>query len=241
LSSKIDYTAEEWTIVVRAPLLAGLALTLADPGGPIEAAKEAIATMKVMTAPESDEELLVAVAQEAKAMLDARKNPLDDFRPTTSNVGELVLEEMRKVDSILTTKATPQETDAFRTWLMRAAQSAADAAKEGGFLGFGAVRVSEGEQQMLAKLKATFGIRTADSGGESTGEVAASVGREGHGVPAVDLDLCTGCGICEDICPAVFEIGDDGYSHVIDEYGCESAACCQEAIDECPEGAISME
>ena len=32
------------------------------------------------------------------------------------------------------------------------AQAAADAAKEGGFLGFHAVRVSEGEQRMLDKL-----------------------------------------------------------------------------------------
>ncbi|MBN1320939.1 MAG: 4Fe-4S binding protein, partial [Thermoleophilia bacterium] len=27
------------------------------------------------------------------------------------------------------------------------------------------------------------------------------------GVPKVDPDLCTGCGICEDICPDVFEVG----------------------------------
>ncbi|NLE11215.1 MAG: hypothetical protein GX630_06880, partial [Actinobacteria bacterium] len=65
MSSKTDYTAEEWTTLVRAPLLAGLSLTLADPGGPIEAAKEAIATMKIMTTPESDAELLVAVSQDA--------------------------------------------------------------------------------------------------------------------------------------------------------------------------------
>jgi hypothetical protein len=37
------------------------------------------------------------------------------------------------------------------------AQSAADAAKEGGFLGFGAVQVSEGEQSMLEQLRVTLG------------------------------------------------------------------------------------
>ena len=41
----------------------------------------------------------------------------------------------------------------MREWLLAAAQAAADAAKEGGFLGFHAVRVSEGEQRMLDKLR----------------------------------------------------------------------------------------
>jgi hypothetical protein len=36
---------------------------------------------------------------------------------------------------------------------MDAAQEAADAAKEGGFLGFRAERVSEGEQRMLDSLR----------------------------------------------------------------------------------------
>jgi ferredoxin len=241
VSSRTDYTAEEWTALVRAPLLAGLALTLADPGGPIEAAKEAIATMKMMSAPDSQTELLVAVSQEAKSMMEDRKNPLDDFKPGTSQVGQEVLAEMRKVNSILSAKASPQEAADFVAWLMRAAQSAADAAKEGGFLGFGAVRVSEGEQEMLDQLKTVLGGAAAGTGAGATAEEAAPRGGENDGVPKIDLDLCTGCGICEDICPAVFEIGDDGYSHVIDEYGCGDAGCCQEAIDECPEGAISME
>jgi ferredoxin len=60
-------------------------------------------------------------------------------------------------------------------------------------------------------------------------------------IPKVDLDLCTGCGICEDICPDVFEVGDDGLSHVIDADACEEADCCEEAAEECPEGAISLE
>ena len=49
-------------------------------------------------------------------------------------------------------KADPDDAAAFRAWLLAVAQAAADAAKEGGFLGFHAVRVSEGEQRMLDKL-----------------------------------------------------------------------------------------
>jgi hypothetical protein len=49
-------------------------------------------------------------------------------------------------------KATPEEAEAFRAWLKTAAQEAANAAKEGGFMGWHAERVSEGEQRMLDKL-----------------------------------------------------------------------------------------
>ena len=43
--------------------------------------------------------------------------------------------------------------------------------------------------------------------------------------PSVDEDLCIGCGRCEEPRPAVLEVGDDGYSHVIDAEGCKAAGC----------------
>ena len=57
----------------------------------------------------------------------------------------------------MTEKASAEEADAYRAWLKDAAQEAANAAKEGGFFGFHAVRVSEGEQRMLDKLAEVLG------------------------------------------------------------------------------------
>lgn len=57
--------------------------------------------------------------------------------------------------------------------------------------------------------------------------------------PIVDQELCIGCEICADLCPAVFAIEDDK-SHVIGPDKC--ATCdCQEAVDSCPVGAIEIE
>lgn len=57
-------------------------------------------------------------------------------------------------------------------------------------------------------------------------------------IPYVDPDECTGCGLCEEICPDVFKLNDDGIADVIDPHGA-TAELIQEAINECPVDAIS--
>lgn len=165
MTTKSDFTDEEWARIVRAPLVAGMAISLADPGGPIEAAKESMASMKSATNPPSREQLLAEVALEVQAMAQQRQNPLSGYRPTTkdgSPPGEQILEELRAVQAIVAAKATPDETAAFGRWLVASAQGAADAAKEGGFMGFGAEQVSEREQAMLDQVReAVSGSDTA--------------------------------------------------------------------------------
>ena len=60
------------------------------------------------------------------------------------------------MQAIVAAHATPEETAAFATWLIATAQAAADAAKDGGFMGFGAKQVSDGEQAMLDRLRETL-------------------------------------------------------------------------------------
>ena len=155
MTSKQDFTDEEWTRIRRAPLVAGVAISLADPGGPIEIAKETMATLRSATLPPSQEELLASVALDVQAMTQHKQNPLGDFKPRG---GQQVLEELKAVNQLLTAKATPGEAEAFRGWLLAAAQAAANAGKEGGFMGFGAERVSAGEQRMLDQVRAVLGM-----------------------------------------------------------------------------------
>ena len=155
MTTKADFTDEEWTRLERAPLVAGMAITFADPGGPIEAVKESMAAVKtiVETAKTGgDGELVDALAKDVAAKAQQRENPLKGFKPRGTMAGEAILDELRDVNGIVTEKATPEEAEAFRKWLLDSAQRTANAAKEGGFLGFHAERVSEGEQKMLDKL-----------------------------------------------------------------------------------------
>jgi hypothetical protein len=155
MATKADFTEEEWTRLKRGPFIAGLAISLADPGGPIEAIKETSATLKTVTGAAdagTRGELVAALASEVSEEARQRKNPLAGFKPKGALAGQEILDELRAVNAIVTEKATPEEAEAYRAWLLAAAKEAADAAKEGGFLGFRAERVSEGEQRMLDQL-----------------------------------------------------------------------------------------
>src|SRR4051795_4994103 len=132
LTTKNDFSEDEWTRVVRAPFVAGMAISLADPGGPIETAKESMATIKSATNPPSREQLLAEVALDIQSMVQQKQNPLGDFKVIKNTPGgEQVLTELREVKAIVTAKATPEEDAAFSQWLLTTAQAAAEAAKEG--------------------------------------------------------------------------------------------------------------
>ena len=58
----------------------------------------------------------------------------------------------------------------------------------------------------------------------------------------VDHDTCIGCGVCPSVCPEVFEMRDDGLSHVIVDTvpaGAEDAA--KDAEESCPVDAFTVE
>jgi hypothetical protein len=156
MTTKADFTEEDWTRLKRAPFVAGMAISLADPGGPIEALKETKATLQTVQAAQGGDrgELAAEIAKDVVAAAQQRQNPLGGFKPSSgAAAGTEILEELRAVGQIVSAKASPEEADAVREWLLATAQAAADAAKEGGFMGFHAERVSQGEQQMLERLR----------------------------------------------------------------------------------------
>lgn len=52
-------------------------------------------------------------------------------------------------------------------------------------------------------------------------------------------DNCIGCGVCAGICPDVFEMGDDGLSHVIDDPQDDATReSAEDAKESCPVAAI---
>ena len=155
MTTKADFTEDEWVRIARAPFVAGMAISLADPGGPIEAAKESMASIKSATNPPSREQLVSEVALDIQAQVQQRHNPVKGYKPTGDvPPGEQVLQELSGVCAIVREKATAEEADAFAGWLVSTAEAAANAAKEGGFMGFKAELVSQREKDMIEKVRA---------------------------------------------------------------------------------------
>ncbi|MCU0915430.1 MAG: ferredoxin [Planctomycetes bacterium] len=54
-------------------------------------------------------------------------------------------------------------------------------------------------------------------------------------------DICTACGLCCDTCPEVYEMGDEIATVIVDEVPAACEETAQQAVDECPVGAIVVE
>lgn len=58
----------------------------------------------------------------------------------------------------------------------------------------------------------------------------------------VDQETCIGCGMCAEICPAVFEMNSKGKASVKSEVvPASSEDDCKEAAADCPVEAITIE
>ncbi|PQM46003.1 Ferredoxin [Mycobacterium talmoniae] len=59
---------------------------------------------------------------------------------------------------------------------------------------------------------------------------------------SVNLDKCVGIGMCEVAAPNVFEVGDDGQSHVlVDEIAEADVAGVKQAVANCPTEALTIQ
>ena len=59
----------------------------------------------------------------------------------------------------------------------------------------------------------------------------------------IDAEECTGCGLCEETCPEVFEMNEDEDVAVVKVTPTppEAEGTCREAVDGCPVDAITIE
>jgi len=58
---------------------------------------------------------------------------------------------------------------------------------------------------------------------------------------SIDAELCTGCELCVDTCPEIFEMGDDTATVKVDTVPEDQEDCVREAAENCPVEAILIE
>jgi hypothetical protein len=159
MTVKERFAPDEWARIVGAPMLAGIAVTAADPGGLWGAVKEGTATASALRAGASQAAggggLIQEVAstyQTSEGRDMARgvlKEQSSGKKP--AEIVEAAMTELGAVAALVGAKA-PQEAPAFKAWLKDIAVKVAEAGTEGGFLGFGGVKVSEAEKATLDRV-----------------------------------------------------------------------------------------
>jgi hypothetical protein len=164
MAGKSDFTADEWTTLMKSPVMAGLVVVAADPSGPLGILKEMFAVGKLVAETKTkgaQDPLVAALAGEIATREGAEKaKPIEIQGKKPEEARALALEQLREAAKLLDQKA-PGDAAAFKQWLQEVATRVANASKEGGFLGIGGTRVSQAEQQALTDTAAALGVAKA--------------------------------------------------------------------------------
>ena len=161
MTDKASFTPDEWAALLSSPLLAGMAVTVAEPSGLWRMLQEGMASARAMLEAKSasGSTLAKSIAEElstsqgrsvAQQALKARV-----VGKSTAEVKQQIVASLKAVGDLADQKAK-DDAPAFKAWLTHIAQAVAEASTEGGFLGFGGVSVSDAEKATLAEVAAAL-------------------------------------------------------------------------------------
>ena len=145
--------------------MAGFAVTAADPSGLWGLLKETFASGRALMEAKSDagaselsKAILLAMetSESRSAAQEYVKGRLQGAK--REEIKQRAIEALRSAAAVVDKKA-PSDAAAYKAWLTRIANNVAEAAKEGGFLGFGGVDVSDAEKATLAEIAAALGTQ----------------------------------------------------------------------------------
>lgn len=164
MADKTSFTKEEWTLLLKSPMIAGMAVTAADPSGLWGLLKESFAGGAALTQAATDPSanaLIKAVVADfstsegRSAARDGLKAEFAGCKP--ADIKTKSVDSLRQVSGLLTAKA-PGDAVAFKDWLRQISQRTAEAATEGGSLFGGGVQVSDAEKATLGEISSALGI-----------------------------------------------------------------------------------
>jgi hypothetical protein len=149
VTAKGDFNADEWSTVVEAPVLAGLRVVGADRGGTI---RESVAIGKVYSKArqaQGQNELLDELVASPPAVDPQRVQGKGDLATASRD-------RLHEALVILNEKASAEDLEAYKKFVMDVARAAAEAHKEGGFIGIGGKQISDNEKVALDEVRAVL-------------------------------------------------------------------------------------
>jgi hypothetical protein len=144
MTGKADFTAEEWELILEAPPSAGLIVMTADRGGTF---RESFSLAKAYTEARQhhgDSELLDEIVS-TKPKVDR------GGAHTPEELKALGLQHLRDAVAVLERKATPEELEDYRRFVLTVADRVANAHREGD------QQVSDAERAAIEEIAAALG------------------------------------------------------------------------------------
>lgn len=154
MTKKAEFNAEEWSTVVEAPLLAGMRVIAAGRGGTLRESLAMGQTYAKARQEHGKSELLDELVSSPPAMDPERLRSAGD-------IGAASAERLGAAVALLEQKASPEELEAYKAFVLTLGETAAKAHREGGFMGVGGKEVSDEEQAALDGIAAALSARAA--------------------------------------------------------------------------------
>ena len=155
MAAKADFNADEWATVVEAPVLAGMRVVSAGRGGTI---RESLAIGRVYSharQSQGQSEFLDALVSSPPAVDPQRLKGGGDISSLSSS-------RLREALQLVTSKGSAEDVDAYKQFVVSVARAAAEAHKEGGFIGIGGKQISDEEQVALDEIERELNAFAAD-------------------------------------------------------------------------------
>jgi hypothetical protein len=165
MTSRTDFTDDEWRILTELPRAAAFGAVVAQDGDPVSSGRELMAALTAMarsaqaTYPQDsliqdvlrkdadDESLLESILEEQRDAFEARPG---------AHIIEQTLRDAGQAHDILRKRATPAEIEHYSSWVVSIAQAGVEAAKTGRF-GTEGARVTGREAEFVRELARELG------------------------------------------------------------------------------------
>jgi hypothetical protein len=146
MTSKADFTPEEWELVLEGPPSAGMLVITAQRGGMLRETIEMAKAYAEARQHHGQSELLDDIVSARPKMDHTRYHSLDELK-------EHSLGHLRDAVALLEAKATPEEVDEYKRFIINLADKVAHAHREG----HGDAAVSDAERAAIAAITEALG------------------------------------------------------------------------------------
>jgi hypothetical protein len=151
MTSKAEFTSEEWKLVLEGPPSAGMIVITAQRGGMLRETVSMAKTYAEARQHHGQSELLDEIVAAKPTMDHTRYGSLEELK-------EHCVAHLRDAVALLEGKATPQELDEYKQFILNLAGTVANAHREGHG---GGESVSDAERAAIATIAQALGATTA--------------------------------------------------------------------------------